>query len=73
MAMYRYEGNSLQEYLPQKPGKRVKNEKVMAYFYLSPRKFCHYDFLVPGSCYSSFVLFQRSLSFLNIMLSSLNL
>lgn len=45
----------------------------MAYFYLNPRKFCHYEFLVPLSSYSTFVLLQRSLSFLNIMLSFLTL
>lgn len=37
----------VQVYLPQKSDKGEKNEKVMAYFYLSPRKFCHYDYLVP--------------------------
>lgn len=58
-------------YIPQKSGKGEKNKKVMAYFYLSPSEFCHFDYLVPVSCYSSFVPFQRSLSFLNIMLSFL--
>lgn len=51
--------NLLQVYVLQKSGKGQKNEKVMAYFYLSPSKFCHYDYRVPMSCYSSFVLSKQ--------------